>query len=85
MGERISRWWDGGDGPRDLLWRIRHRPWLPYPFRATRISFDIHPFGFWLKPSWHHRKTLTEHARQQGEAIWWARWGWFQISYSRWV
>lgn len=81
----LTDWWDGGDGPRDLAWRIRHRRWLPYPLRAARISLDLNPFGFWLKPSWHHSRDLTEFARQEGGTIWWARWAWFQISYSRWM
>ena len=58
---------------------------LPYPLRATRISIDIMPFGIWLKPSFVWRESLTERAKADGETIWWARWLWFQISYSRWV
>ena len=58
---------------------------LPYPLRATKITLDLNPFGFWLKPDWHHRKSLSEASRSDGEKIWWARWLWFQVSYSRWV
>lgn len=58
---------------------------LPYPLRAAKISIDIQPFGFWLRPSFVHRKTLTEQARESGETIWFVRWAFFQISYSRWV
>lgn len=81
----LARLWDSGDGPRDLLWRFLHRPWLPYPLRAARIAIELHPFGFWLVPSWHYRSQLSESARMDGETIWWARWLWFQVSYSRWV
>jgi hypothetical protein len=55
---------------------------IPYPLRAARISFAFAPFTFW-KPSFTHRKSLTEKARANGETIWWARFAWFQISYSR--
>lgn len=55
---------------------------IPYPLRAARISLCFAPFGFW-KPSFVHRKTLTEAARANGETIWRARFAWFQISYSR--
>lgn len=58
---------------------------LPYPMRAAKISLDLNPFHFWWKPSFMHRKSLTEAARANGETIWWGRWAWFQISYSRWV
>lgn len=57
---------------------------LPYPMRAARIAIEIMPFGFWLRPRWHRRK-LTEAAKEQGETIWYVRWAWFQVSYSRWV
>jgi hypothetical protein len=58
---------------------------IPYPLRAARISLCMHPFGFWWRPLFTYRKALTEAARRDGETIWWARWAWFQISYSRWV
>ena len=58
---------------------------IPYPLRAAKISIDFQPFGFWLKPSFTHRKDLPERAKANGETIWWARWAWFQISFSRWV
>ena len=57
---------------------------LPYPLRSAKLTLDFQPFGFWLVPSFTHRKKLTERAKADGETIWWARWGWFQISYSRW-
>lgn len=60
------------------------KPLIPYPLRATKLSIELNPFGFWWKPSF-TRRRLTESAKQQGSAIWWARWLWFQISYSRWV
>lgn len=81
----IARLWDHGDGLANVWWRVRHRPWFPYPLRAARLSLDVQPFGFWLKPSWFYRKDMTEFAREQGETIWWARWAWFEISYSRWL
>lgn len=55
---------------------------IPYPLRSASISIRFVPFGFW-KPSFTHRKGLTEQARAAGETIWWARFAWFQISYSR--
>jgi len=55
---------------------------IPYPLRAARISLTLNPFGFW-KPSFTHRKDLSEVARREGEIIWWVRFAWFQISYSR--
>jgi hypothetical protein len=58
---------------------------IPYPLRAAKISVDFAPFTFWWKPSFTHRKTMGEAYRANGETIWWARWAWFQISYSRWV
>jgi len=58
---------------------------IPYPMRATRISIEIAPFGFWLWPQFHYRRDLTEQAKAEGANIWWARWAWFQISFGRWV
>lgn len=55
---------------------------IPYPLRAARISLTFNPFGFWW-PSFTHRKDLSEAARREGETIWWARFAWLQISYSR--
>ena len=57
---------------------------IPYPLRAARISFCINPFGFWWKPQYGHFKNMPELFREAGETIWWVRWLWFQISYSRW-
>jgi hypothetical protein len=58
---------------------------IKYPLSSAKISVDVMPFGFWFVPQFRHRRTLTEEARQQGERIWWLRWAWFQVSYSRWV
>jgi len=58
---------------------------IPYPLRAARISLSLNPFGFWWKPDWFYKRDLTEIAKQHGATIWWVRWGWFQIEYSRWV
>lgn len=58
---------------------------IRYPLSAAKLSIDIQPFGFWLVPRVTYRRDLTEMAKKQGSAIWWARWAWFQISYSRWV
>jgi len=57
--------------------------YIPYPLRATKISLDLNPFGFW-EPSFHHNKKLTEAAKRDGNVIWYARFAWFQISFSRW-
>jgi hypothetical protein len=67
------------------LWGLPFMPVVPYPLRAAKISLDINPFSIWWKPSFTRRTTLTEAAKCSGETIWWARWLWFQISYSRWV
>ena len=61
------------------------RKMMPYPLRAARLSLALHPFGFWWKPAFAYRRTLTEAAKRDGETIWWLRWAWFQISYGRWV
>ncbi len=58
---------------------------LPYPLRAARIRLELKPFGFWFVPRFTWHRTLTEHAKQQGATIWYARWAWFQISFGRWV
>lgn len=57
---------------------------IPYPLRAARIDLSIAPFSFWWRPVF-FKGDLAEHAREAGETIWYARWGWFQISYGRWV
>lgn len=57
---------------------------IPYPLRAARISLSLCPFGFWWKPE-AHKRPMTESAKQEGALIWWCRWAWFQIEYSRWV
>ena len=58
---------------------------LPYPLRAAKLSLDLNIFGFWWKPEWHYRPHQTELAKAEGARIWWFRWLWFQVSYSRWV
>lgn len=68
-------------GPKWLGWSR----YLPYPLRAVKLSLDLNLFGFWWKPDWHYRQGLTEAAKADGATIWWARWLWFQVSYSRWV
>ena len=55
---------------------------IPYPLRSASISLTIVPFTFW-RPSFTYRRSLTECAKENGEAVWWARFAWFQISYSR--
>lgn len=57
---------------------------LPYPLRATRVALELNPFGFWLVPRFHWRRGMTEAAKADGTTIWYARWAWFQISFSRW-
>jgi hypothetical protein len=57
---------------------------IPYPLRATRLSLELNPFGFWFVPRF-KRFILTETSKENGETIWYARWAWFQISYGRWL
>lgn len=64
---------------------MSERRLIPYPLRAAKLTLSIQPFGFWWRPEFTHRRTMNESARENGETIWWARWAWFQISYSRWV
>jgi len=56
---------------------------VPYPLRAARItvSFILFP---WIKPSFNYNKEMPEQARRGGDTIWYARWLWVQIAYSRW-
>jgi hypothetical protein len=63
----------------------RIRRLIPYPLRAARLSIDLAPFCFWLIPRGHYREKMTERSKANGETIWWFRWLWFQISYSRWL
>lgn len=58
---------------------------IPYPLRATKISLELNPFGFWAVPRFHWKRRLTEAAKADGATIWWVRWLWFQISFGRWV
>lgn len=57
---------------------------IPYPLSSASLSIRIAPFTFW-RPSFTHRKWLTEAARADGETIWWARFACIQISYARMV
>lgn len=75
----IANTWAG------LRFRARTGRLVPYPLRAAKLSLSINPFGFWFRPSFVWKRDLTEHAKAQGETIWWARWAWFQISFGRWV
>jgi len=59
--------------------------YIPYPLRAAKFSLDLNIFNFWWKPEFVYQKDLPESARILGQGIWWVRWLWFQISYSRWV
>lgn len=68
-------------GPR----RLGLSRFLPYPLRAAKLSLDLNLFGFWLMPEWHIHRDLSEFAKSQGAVIWWVRWAWFQVSYSRWL
>lgn len=65
------------------LWGLPFMPVVPYPARATKLTLDLNLTGCWWRPTFTHRKTLSEAARRDGETIWWARWLWFQVSYSR--
>ena len=63
-------------------WRL-----IPYPLRAARLSLSL-KFNLldpWIVPDFVWKRDLTEQAKKDGEAIWWVRWLYFQISYSRWV
>ncbi len=57
---------------------------FPYPLRAARFSIDLNPFGFWLKPQFRWFRRLTEEAKADGSTIWYFRWAWVQVSFSRW-
>ena len=69
--------------PRGPRWLGLSR-YIPYPLRAAKLTLDINVFGVWWKPDWHYRE-LTESAKAAGETIWYVRWLWFQVSYSRWL
>lgn len=57
--------------------------YIPYPFRAMKLNLALNPFGFWMP---RFRKTgMTEDAKKCGGCIWYARFAWFELSYSRWV
>lgn len=58
---------------------------VPYPLRAAKISVDLLPFGIWVKPQICRKTSLSEQGKAAGEKVWWVRWLWFQVSYSRWV
>tara|TARA_B100001146_G_C16007660_1_gene359447 strand:- start:164 stop:412 length:249 start_codon:yes stop_codon:yes gene_type:complete len=69
----------------EAWYKLTKKRWIPYPLRAAKVSVDFRFFGFWWKPSFTHKKDFSETAKSNGETIWWARWAFFQISYSRWV
>jgi len=58
--------------------------YVPYPLRAIRISLSISPFSFW-RPSITNNCHISEQAKKDGDTIWYIRFAWFQLSYSRWV
>jgi len=58
--------------------------YVSYPLRAAKLSLDLTLFPWW-KPRFHYNRSLNEIAKEQGMTIWYARWLWFQISYSRWT
>ena len=62
---------------------------IPVPASAARISLSIMPFGFWWKPVFVYKRSLTEQAFEGGPG---RKYGgsnsaWFQISesYGRWL
>lgn len=71
-------------GRRFAFWNIPFAPIIPYPLRAAKLSLDIIIFSFWWKPTF-TKPNRTEASKANGDTIWWARWMWFQVSYSRWV
>lgn len=70
--------------PRGPAWLGLAR-YIPYPLRAAKITIDFQFFGIWWLPEFHHNRKLNELARRDGSTIWFCRWLWFQVSYSRWV
>lgn len=56
----------------------------PYPLRAAKLSIDLTLFPWW-KPRFKYNKGLSESAKCNGAIIWYARWLWVQVSFSRWV
>lgn len=63
---------------------IPFAPVIPYPLRAAKIGLDVNLFGFWWKPSF-FKFDRSERQKAEGDIQWYARWLWFQISYSRWL
>lgn len=57
---------------------------IPYPIRAAKLSIEFTLFPWW-KPRFHHNSRLTEDEKQLGITIWYMRWLWVQIAYSRWI
>lgn len=57
---------------------------VPYPLRAAKVSIDFTLFPWW-KPEFHYKKELTEEAKRNGSTIWYVRWLWVQVSFSRWL
>ena len=58
---------------------------IPYPLRAAKISLSLklNLFDPWWLPDFTWKRDLTEQAKKDGRTIWWVRWLYFQISYSR--
>lgn len=59
--------------------------WIPYPLNSMRIAIALNPLGFWLIPRGRINWNMPESLREQGYTIWWFRWAFFQIEYSRWL
>lgn len=79
----LRAWWEYRRSNRCYrLWNLTIMPTVPYPARSMSIHLTINPTGCWWKPSF-TRRHLTEQAKAEGETVWWARWLFFQISYSR--
>ena len=59
--------------------------YFPYPLRATKFSLDLCIFSPWWKPEWYLFKNITEFEKVNGSTIWFFRWLFFQLRYSRWI
>lgn len=56
---------------------------IPYPLRAAKLSIQFTIFP-WLKPRFVNRSNISEQSKKDGNTIWYARFLWIQINYSRW-
>ena len=80
----ISAWWEYRlSNSSYRLWNLPFMPVVPYPLRAARLSLDLNLLGCWWFPRVRVFPTLTEQAKAEGSTIWYARWLFFQVSYSR--